>query len=95
MKARFAAFVLVAGLATALLSAAGPGQAARAQVPQPQDLQSRQTQSITTTLQGSRQGQGTRQGNLPAAQLPLSGPDGLPAVLSSADADLYRRIFVL
>ena len=36
-----------------------------------------------------------RQGHGAAAPSPAAGPDGLPAVLSSQDSALYRRIFVV
>jgi soluble lytic murein transglycosylase-like protein len=63
----------------ALLSAAAPAPSLRAEVLQPNDLRPQNLQS-----------------NLPEAERALpTGPDGLPAVLSQRDADLYRRIFAL
>jgi soluble lytic murein transglycosylase-like protein len=65
-----------------LLGSATPlTPAARAQVLQPQDLQP---------------GAAALQSNLPDNPRSLpAGPDGLPAVLSARDADLYRRIFAV
>ncbi len=84
-NARGAAF----GLAV-LLGAVSFAAPLAAQVLQAQDLR---PSSLQTTLQPGYQSQAT----LPAAddQLPLAGPDGLPAVLSAGDAELYRQIFAV
>lgn len=102
-KARGAAFALAAVLGAGLAPAAPPAaaQVLQAQVLQAQDLQARDLRpsSLQTTLQSNSRNQLNSSGSatLPApdAALPLSGPDGLPAVLSAGDADLYRRIFAV
>jgi soluble lytic murein transglycosylase len=59
-----------------------PASAVHAQLLQPQDLRTPDLTSGTPL-----------ESNLPEATQPLpSGPDGLPAVLTTRDADLYRRI---
>jgi soluble lytic murein transglycosylase len=88
-KARRSVIALAAGLGAALLgTAATPIPSARAEVLQPHDLQ-----PATATLPGDA----TLQGHLPTDQrhMPLSGPDGVPGVLSQQDAELYRRIFAV
>ncbi|MGF1593223.1 MAG: lytic transglycosylase domain-containing protein [Kiloniellaceae bacterium] len=87
-KARRTLFALAAGLGATLLgTSAAPIPTALAEVLQPQDLQPHGLQPNDATLQG----------NLPTDQhhMPLSGPDGLPGVLSQQDAELYRRIFAV
>ncbi|HIC80004.1 MAG TPA: lytic transglycosylase domain-containing protein [Kiloniellaceae bacterium] len=78
---RLTGALAAAGLAGTLVL----GAAAQAQVLQPGDLQP-DTRQPDSSLSGG------------AAALPggiLPGPDGLPAVLSPADAERYRRIFAV
>ena len=83
-KARAALFACAAGLGVALIAAA-PAASLRAEVLQPHDLQP-----------GGPASDSTLEGNRPAAPRALpGGPDGLPAVLTAGDAELYRRIFAL
>lgn len=67
----------------AMLALAGSAVSLRAEVLQPQDLQPR---SVLAS---------TQEGPLPAARHAAPSADGLPAVLTSQDAERYRRIFAL
>jgi len=71
------------------------GFAASAQVLQPHDLTAGRPGRLETTLQ-------PRAGTQPVTIAPQidgdvlrNGPDGLPAVLSARDAELYRQIFTV
>lgn len=82
-KARGAVFALVAALGAATLGLTAPlTPTASAQVLQPGDLQTR-----AAALPGGL----TPDNGL----VPIPGPDGLPAVLPTGDAELYRRIFAI
>ncbi|GAB4362606.1 MAG: lytic transglycosylase domain-containing protein [Kiloniellaceae bacterium] len=79
-----------------LAAVATPVAPLEAQVLQAQDLR---PSSLQTTLQ-SNPGralapQGGAMPTAPDAALQPAGPDGLPAVLSAGDAELYRQIFAL
>ncbi|MEQ8355084.1 MAG: lytic transglycosylase domain-containing protein [Kiloniellaceae bacterium] len=81
--------VIFALAAAVALGFAGP---APAQVLLPGDLTPDTTQPRAAALPSSLNGTNA---NGTSAAAPVSGPDGLPAVLSSRDSDLYRRIFAV